>query len=113
MARFVLVGRKSTRTSSPRATNCRATWLPRNPEAPVTSVIMTLRRSLHMRRFRYFQPRHRMQPPLGPQAEKTRAAAKTAAIGGCVLERALHGGAFAMGRFPSAATLVAENHSPA
>src|SRR5262252_3454060 len=42
MARLVLDGRSSTRTSSPRDTNWRVTWLPRKPEAPVTSVVMRL-----------------------------------------------------------------------
>src|SRR5882724_5309840 len=40
IARLLLEARTSTRTVSPRATSCRATWLPRNPAAPVTSVVM-------------------------------------------------------------------------
>src|SRR5579859_1397160 len=40
IARLLLDARTSTRTVSPRATSCRATWLPRNPAAPVTSVVM-------------------------------------------------------------------------
>src|SRR5450755_620828 len=38
-ARLLLEGRNNTRTDSPRATNCRTTWLPRKPAAPVTSVV--------------------------------------------------------------------------
>src|ERR1700680_201053 len=40
MARLELEARTRTRTSSPRATSWRATWLPRKPEAPVTRVVM-------------------------------------------------------------------------
>src|SRR5467141_2921038 len=49
IARLVLEARRSTRTSSPRATNCRATWLPRKPAAPVTSVVMRFLRPLRPR----------------------------------------------------------------
>src|SRR5882724_9500776 len=40
IARLLLDALTSTRTVSPRATSCRATWLPKNPAAPVTSVVM-------------------------------------------------------------------------
>src|SRR5690349_9082453 len=55
MARLVLDGRSSTRTSSPRDTNCRATWLPRKPEAPVTSVVMRFSHLLRQPRCANFQ----------------------------------------------------------
>ena len=35
-----LVARTSSRRSAPRASSCRATWLPRNPVAPVTKHFM-------------------------------------------------------------------------
>src|SRR5690242_13144021 len=57
MARLVLDGRSSTRTSSPRDTNWRATWLPRKPEAPVTSVVMRFSRLLHPPLHVYLQGR--------------------------------------------------------
>src|ERR1700730_14662007 len=40
IARFELDARTSTRTFSPRATSWRATWLPKNPAAPVTNVVI-------------------------------------------------------------------------
>src|SRR5271167_189893 len=39
-----LVGRTSKRTSAPFASSCRATWLPKNPVAPVTKLFIEVGR---------------------------------------------------------------------
>src|SRR6202521_6017041 len=68
--RLVLDARISTRAPPPRSTNCRASWLPRKPAAPVTSVVMRPSRL----------PRLRLLPVRcsGPDLRQVRAGARHA-----------------------------------
>ncbi len=45
----LLPGRTRTRTECPASTSCRATWLPTNPVAPVTSVVIECGKPLLLR----------------------------------------------------------------
>src|SRR5258708_1835115 len=78
IARFVLDARRSTRTLSPRATNCRVTWLPRKPPAPVTRVVLRLLCLPHPRLLR-----------VRGASRKHRLPAKSAARRGALAQRAV------------------------
>src|ERR1700751_5256936 len=75
IARLLLDGRNSTRTSAPRATSCRVKWLPRNPAAPVTSIFGPLLTSFPQTLQPSLRPLSQLGPP--PLHSSRRAAHRT------------------------------------